>query len=81
MAGPLPLWYNAWKGWEKNMINLLCGQDLEKLGIMSRGTWNMLAFWDHLDACDHCREGKTTLVVELDKVIGGLRQARKETDV
>lgn len=53
------------------MINLLCGQDLEKLGIRSLGTWNMLAFWDHLDACDPCREAKETLIEELNKLIGG----------
>ncbi len=53
------------------MITLLCGEDLEKLGIKSFGALNMLAFWDHLEACDQCREAKETLMEQLDKVMRG----------
>ena len=40
------------------MINLKCDQDLAELGIINPGGWNMLAFWDHLDSCDKCREAQ-----------------------
>ena len=31
----------------------------------------MLAFWDHLDSCDRCREAQAELIDELNKVISG----------
>ena len=55
------------------MINLKCDQDLAELGIINPGGWNMLAFWDHLDSCDKCREDQVALIDELNKVISGER--------
>jgi hypothetical protein len=43
------------------VINLKCDQDLERLGIINLGGWNMLAFWDLLDSCDLCREAQVTM--------------------
>ena len=53
------------------MIDLKCDQDVITLGIVNLGGWNMLAFWDHLDSCEKCREAKTELIDELNRVIGG----------
>ena len=55
------------------MINLKCHQDVITLGIVNLGGWNMLAFWDHLDSCDNCREDQAALIDELNKVISGER--------
>jgi hypothetical protein len=55
------------------VINLKCDQDLAELGIINAGGWNMLAFWDHLDSCDKCREDQAALIDELNKVISGER--------
>jgi len=53
------------------VINLKCDQDLAKLGIINAGGWNILAFWDHLDSCDICREAQVALIDQLNKVISG----------
>ncbi len=43
------------------MFILKCNQDIDELGIKNPGGWNILAFWDHLDCCDECREAQITM--------------------
>ena len=57
------------------MIDLKCDQDVITLGIVNLGGWNMLAFWDHLDSCEKCREAKAELIDELNRVINGEQES------
>jgi hypothetical protein len=59
------------------MIDLKCDQDLVKLGIINAGGWNILAFWDHLDSCDKCREAEAALIDELNRVMNGEQESEE----
>jgi len=60
------------------MIDLKCDQDVITLGIVNLGGWNMLAFWDHLDSCEKCREAEAELIDELNRVINGEVQSEED---
>lgn len=53
------------------MINLVCGRDPGRLGIMmSEGGLNITAFLDHLEICTQCGQAKGDLIKELNRLIG-----------
>ncbi len=51
------------------MFILKCSLDVGRLGIKNTGGWNLLAFWDHLDSCDQCREAQVTMNEMLNELI------------
>lgn len=61
------------------MIDLKCDQDVITLGIVNLGGWNMLAFWDHLDSCEKCREAEAELIDELNRVINGEQESGEDS--
>ena len=53
------------------MVDLMCGQDLAKLGIRTwEGGVNITAFLDHLEACEKCERFKGELIQRLNNLIG-----------
>jgi hypothetical protein len=40
------------------MVELRCGNDLEKLGIQTKEGVDITAFLDHLQACGKCRQAR-----------------------
>jgi hypothetical protein len=54
-----------------DMINLLCGEDLMKLGIKSYEGWNITAFLDHLELCEQCSSSKESLIEDLNRTLSG----------
>lgn len=56
------------------MFVLKCNQDIDELGIKNPGGWNILAFWDHLDSCDKCREAQVTMNDILNELMVGEKE-------